>query len=119
MLPPEINRAVRLPAKASGLASTAASGSGASSVLGPGVVKSAADVVSEAAGQVAGQISRQQHRLPGGITPLQDPGAGLLYTATTWFAVRPDFKLQGTRTEIVAGGAEGVDDEEAEECQLL
>lgn len=41
-------------------------------------------------------------------------------SATTWFAVRPDFKLQGPSTKIatVAGGAQE-DDQDAEEWQLL
>lgn len=40
--------------------------------------------------------------------------------ATTWFAVRPDFKVQGPVTQVatVAGGAHE-DDAEAEEWQLL
>jgi WD40 repeat protein len=43
-----------------------------------------------------------------------------LASATTWFAVRPDFRLQGPCTQVVtvAGGAQE-DDEEAEEWQLL
>lgn len=43
-----------------------------------------------------------------------------LHSATTWFAVRPEFKIQGPSTKVptVAGG-DVENDEEAEEWQLL
>merc|ERR1711920_415043 len=56
--------------------------------------------------------------------PEHDPNTGTqdcgFVCATTWFAVRPDFKVQGPCTQVptVAGGALE-DDEEAEEWQLL
>lgn len=56
--------------------------------------------------------------------PDRDPSMGTqdcgLVNATTWFAVRPEFKVQGPSTQVqtVAGGA-SEEDEEAEEWQLL
>lgn len=56
--------------------------------------------------------------------PDHDPSLGTqdcgFVCATTFFAVRPDFKVQGPNTQVatVAGGA-AEDDEEAEEWQLL
>eukprot|EP00408_Alexandrium_pacificum_P010533 CAMPEP_0171215532 /NCGR_PEP_ID=MMETSP0790-20130122/31715_1 /TAXON_ID=2925 /ORGANISM="Alexandrium catenella, Strain OF101" /LENGTH=464 /DNA_ID=CAMNT_0011681287 /DNA_START=75 /DNA_END=1469 /DNA_ORIENTATION=- len=56
--------------------------------------------------------------------PDHDPSLGTqdcgFMCATTFFAVRPDFKVQGPSTQVatVAGGAQE-DDEEAEEWQLL
>jgi len=59
-----------------------------------------------------------------GFRPDHDPSLGVqecgLHCASTWFAVRPDFKVQGPFAQVptVMGGA-GEDDEEAEEWQLL
>lgn len=56
--------------------------------------------------------------------PDHDPSNGTqecgFVCATTWFAVRPDFKVQGANAQVqtVSGGAVE-DDEEAEEWQLL
>jgi len=56
--------------------------------------------------------------------PDVDPSVGTqecgFHCATTWFAVRPDFKVQGpgSKVQTVAGGADE-DDEEGEEWQLL
>lgn len=57
--------------------------------------------------------------------PDHDPGSGTqdcgFLCATTWFAVRPDFRVQGPDTQqvpTVAGGASEEDDK-AEEWQLL
>jgi len=55
--------------------------------------------------------------------PDHDPSLGTqecgLRAAATWFAVRPDFRVQGSGTSATVAGGAGEDDKEAEEWQLL